>query len=273
MFGAIGRWLKAVGFLLTGQIDSARKALESNPRAVRARYASVIQDKTNRLHDYKQAVAGLIAQQERKLGTVRDLSQDIDRIERLKAGALAKARFTTETLKEEGVSLEDIKNNADYQKCLAAFEDFKTSLREKRARVEELESDIEGYRDSVANHKAQLQELIKAIDKIKTESHEAVAEVITAQQEKEIADTLTGISADGTEDELQRLRQLRQEARAEAKISRELAGTDHKAQEREFLEYAAAAVDSEEFDSLIGLAEEVDRQEITPEEPQESLPE
>ena len=31
MFGAIGRWIKAVGYLLTGQIDSARRVLDTNP--------------------------------------------------------------------------------------------------------------------------------------------------------------------------------------------------------------------------------------------------
>ena len=56
MFGAIGRWIKAVGYLLTGQIDSARRVLDTNPHVVRAKYDTVIRDKVNQIHIYKQAV-------------------------------------------------------------------------------------------------------------------------------------------------------------------------------------------------------------------------
>ena len=66
---------------------------------------------------------------------------------------------------------------------------------------------------------------------------------------------LSGISTDGSSEELQRLRQMRQELKAEARISKELAGTDTKAQEAEFLEYARKSTASSEFDSLIGLGE------------------
>ena len=58
----------------------------------------------------------------------------------------------------------------------------------------------------------------------------------TAEEEKEIADTISGIAQDGTAKELQQMRELRQQIKAEARISRELAGTDTRAQEAEFLE-------------------------------------
>jgi len=76
--------------------------------------------------------------------------------------------------------------------------------------------------------------------------------------DEDIADTLAGIAKDGSAEELQRLRQLRQEVRAEARVSKELAGTDTKAQEAEFLEYARKSAASSEFDALLGLAEKVD---------------
>ena len=64
MFGAIGRWIKAVGYLLTGQIDSARRVLDQNPHVVRAKYDAIVREKVSRIQTYKQAVAGLIAQPE-----------------------------------------------------------------------------------------------------------------------------------------------------------------------------------------------------------------
>jgi hypothetical protein len=97
--------------------------------------------------------------------------------------------------------------------------------------------------------------LLRDVEKLRAESADAVADMITSKQEKDIADTIAGIAKDGTAEELQRMRQLRQEVKAEARISKEMAGTDTKAQEADFLEYARRSTSSVEFDSLVGLAE------------------
>jgi hypothetical protein len=253
MFGAIGRWVKAFGYLLTGQMDSARRVLDTNPHVVRAKYDAIIREKVARIQTYKQAVAGLIAQQETKMAAVKNLSEETGNLERLKAGALAKAKQTVEKLKASGKSEEEIKSNEDYKRCLAAYNDFSSTLAEKQSRITENENDIESYRKTIGDHKVQLQQLLRDVDKIRAESSDAVADIITSKQEKDIADMLSGIAQDGTAKELQDMRQMRQELRAEARISKEMAGTDTKAQEAEFLEYARTSASNTEFDSLVGL--------------------
>ncbi len=253
MFRALGRWIKAVGYLLTGQIDSARRVLDTNPHVVRAKYDAIIRDKVTRIQTYKQAVAGLIAQQENKMASLKRLTEEVQNLERLRAGALAKAKQTVEKLKAAGKTEEEVKADEDYKRCLAAYNDFSSTLAEKQSRISENEADIESYGKTIGDHKVQLQQLLRDVDKIKAESHDAVADIITAKQEKDIADMLSGIAQDGTAQELQNLRQLRQEVRAEARISKELAGTDTKAQEAEFLEYARTSQSNAEFDNLIGL--------------------
>ena len=264
MFAAIGRWIKAVGYLLTGQIDAARRTLDTNPHVVRAKYDEIIKDKTDRIHQYKQAVAALIAQQEKKVGKVKTLTEETEKLERMKAGALAKAKQVAAALQKAGKSKEEIHADEEYMKCSAAFSDFSSTLAEKLERITELEGDITEYTGRVNEHKVQLQGLLRDLETIKSEQHDAVADMITAQQEKEIADTISGIAQDGTAEELQKMRELRQEVKAEAKISKELAGTDAKAQEREFLEYARTCTGNDEFDSLIGLADEVESTPATP---------
>ncbi len=254
MFGAIGRWIKAVGYLLTGQIDSARRVLDTNPHVVRAKYDTVIRDKVNQIHIYKQAVAGLIAQQENKIGKVKALTEEVQKLERLKAGALAKAKQTVDKLTAAGKSKEEIHTDEDYKKCLVAFNDFSSTLKEKQDHIAENERDIEGYRKSIGEHKVQLQQLLRDLEKLKAESADTVADIITAKQEKDIADILSGIAKDGSAQELQSLRQLRQEIKAEARISKEMAGTDTMAQEAEFLDYARKSTANDDFDALLGLA-------------------
>ena len=142
MFKAIGRWIKAVGYLLTGQIDSARRVLDTNPHVVRAKYDQIITDKVGQIHTYKQAVAGLIAQQETKIAKVKRLTEEVEQLERLKAGALAKAKQTVEQLQGQGVSKEAIQTDENYKKCLAAFNDFSSTLAEKQDHITENEQDI-----------------------------------------------------------------------------------------------------------------------------------
>ena len=49
------------------------------------------------------------------------------------------------------------------------------------------------------------------------------------------------------------MRELRQKASADARLSRELAGLDVKRAEEEFLEFARSSEADNEFDALIGL--------------------
>ena len=256
MFKAIGRWIKAVGYLLTGQIDSARRVLDTNPHVIKAKYDAIVEDKIERIHQYKQAVAGLIAQEEKKLSKIKQLTSEVENLERLKAGALAKAKQTVEQLKATGISEEAIHDDENYKKCLTAYKDFNSTLSEKQERISELEADIEGYKNNISDHKIQLQQLLRDVEKVKAEAADTVADVITAKQEKELAETFAGIAKDGTAEELQNLREMRQELKAEAKITKELAGTDTKSQEAEFLEYARQSESTSEFDALIGLAAE-----------------
>jgi phage shock protein A len=264
MFRALTNWVKALGYLITGQIDSARRTLDTNPAVMGAKYDDIIKDKTNQIHTYKQAVAGLMAQQENKIQTAKSLTEDITKLERLKAGALAKAKKTLADLQASGMSTEDIQNHEDYKICQNAYHDFSSTESEKQVRVEEIEKDIEEYGKRISDHKVQLTSLVRDIEEIRVEKSDAVADVISATQETELNEMLAGISKDGTSEELQRMRQLRQEVKSEAKITREMAGTDTRAQEAEFMEYARQDQASSEFEALLGLAEHTETGTPTP---------
>jgi len=252
MFRAVGRWVKALMYLMTGQIDSARRELDSNPHVIRAKYDEVIKDKTNRIQEYKQAISGLIGPQEQKMAKIKSLSEETEKLERLKEGALAKAKQRVAKL--QGKSKEEIHSDQEYKSCLSAYKDFGSTLDEKKKRISELEGDVKEYAKRIADHKVQLQSLVRDLEKIKDESKDAVADIISSRQEQELADQLTGISEDTSAQELERLRDTRQQVKAEARISSELAGTDSKALEAEFLNYAASSGSEDEFDSLLGIA-------------------
>ena len=268
MFGAIGRWFKAVWYKLTGAMDQARRGLDTDPHVMRAKFDEIIKGKVNQIHTYKQAVATLIAQQEKKMAKVKSLTNEVQKLENLKAGALAMAKQAVAKLQGEGKTNEVVHADPNYKKCLTAYNDFAATLTEKQDHIKDLEGDIGEYDDSIANHKINLQQLQRDIEKLKSEAADAVADVITSKEETELADMINGISKDGMAKELQNLRDLRHEVRAEARISREMAGTDTKVQEAEFLEYARSNTATDEFDALLGMAEGTEGAETAASEPE-----
>ena len=89
------------------------------------------------------------------------------------------------------------------------------------------------------------------LDKINSEQSEAAADMITVREQEEIADMLSGIIMDGTSAELTRMREIREKSKARSKVAQELAGTDPKSEEEEFLTAARFSATFDEFDTLI----------------------
>lgn len=255
MFKAIGRYVRALGYLLVGKVDRARQTLNTNPDVVRATFDRIIQEKKKRIHQYKDAVGAMIAQEEKKKSSLKRLTEEVTKLQKLRDGAAAMARKVVE---RHGGNAEAVKKDPEYAKCQAAFKDFSNTLSEKEERCAALEGDIGEITKNVGSHKVQLEGLLRELEKIKSEKHSTVAELMTSQEEKEIADMITGISNDRTNEELQELRDVRDQAKATARISREIAGTDAAKSEAEFMEYASKTVADDEFDQLIGLAKEAE---------------
>jgi phage shock protein A len=267
--GAVWRYVRSFLYLITGQIDKSRRALDSNPNVMKAKFEDIIKSKVDQIHTYKQAVATLIAQQEKKMAKVKSLTGEMKKLENLKAGALAMAKQSVAKFQGEGKTKEEIHANPDYQKCLTAHNDFAATLAEKQDHIKDLEGDVAEYDGSIGNHKINLQQLQRDIEKLKSEAADAVADVITAKEERDLSDMLNGISKDGMSKELQDMRDLRHEMRAEARVSREMAGTDSKQQEAQFLEYARSNTSTDEFDALLGIAEGTEGAETASSEPEQ----
>lgn len=253
MFSAIGRFFRAIKYLFTGKVDAAADAISANPTVISATFDRVIADKKKRLNEYKDAISAMIAQEENKKERLSELTKEIEKLEKLKSGAAARAKSLVDKYNGDSVA---VKNDPEYLKCQSAFKDFSSTLDEKRQRATELDEDLKTLINNIGGHKTQIQSLMRDLEKIKEEKHDAVADVLSAKEEKQIADMVNGITNDKTSEELQRLRDMRQKAVANARVSRELAGMDAKKAENEFMEYAQKNAADDEFDALIGLGEQ-----------------
>ena len=268
MANGFTRFFKAIWYTLTGRAHESADRMMENPEAVRGAYEDIISDKKGNIQRYKAAIGQLIALVEQKKSAVKNLTDEVDRLEELKAGAIAKAQQTAAALQGEGLAQEEIKQHAEYTRCVTAYQDFNSNLVEKTDRITELENEIEGAQADIESHKLQITSLHRDLDQIKSEQSEAVADLITAREQEEIADMLSGISMDGTSAELTRMREIREKAKARSKVAQELAGTDSKNEEEEFLTAARSSAATDEFDALIFGAQQTDTQ--TKAEPEKS---
>ena len=268
MANGFTRFFKAIWYTLTGKAHESADRMMENPEAVRGAYEDIINDKKGNIQRYKAAIGQLIALVEQKRSTVKSLTDEVERLEELKSGAIAKAQQTAAQLQGEGLSQEEIKVHAEYTRCVTAYQDFNSNLTEKTGRITELENEIEGAQADIESHKLQITSLHRDLDKIKSEQSEAVADLITAREQEEISDMLSGISMDGTSAELTRMREIREKAKARSTVAQELAGTDSKSEEEEFLTAARSSTTNDEFDTLIFGAQQTDIQTKT--EPEKS---
>lgn len=261
MASGIGRLFKSMWYALTGRAHELSDRVMENPEAIRGAYEKIIADKKANVQRYKSAIGQLMSLVKRKEGTVQNLTDDVDRLERLKTGALAKAKRIAEDFQKQGQAQDSIKQNPEYTRCVDAYNDFNSTLEEKNARIQELEADIESAQEDISGHMTQISALHRDLDKIKQEQAEAVADLITAREQEQIADMLSGISTDGTSAELARMRDVRQKAKSRAHVAQELAGTDSRTEEETYLAAARESTATNEFDELIFGAQQTDQAE------------
>jgi DNA repair exonuclease SbcCD ATPase subunit len=259
MFRAIWRWMRAIGYLLTGRINKASETLRSNPMVMAATYDQIIQDKTRQINLYKDAIGKMVAQQEEKRAKLRQLTEDVQKLEKLKAGAAAKAKAIAQRLG----SKEACEKDPEFVRCQSAYKDFSSTLAEKESHAKDLEIEVEQRGKDIANHETQIKSILRDLGKIKEEKHDAIADVIAAKQEQDIGDMLTGLGENRSAQELQELREMRKAAKAKAKVSSKLANLDSKREEEEFLASVESSEANKEFDALMDFTEKNDAQSVT----------
>ena len=246
MFKAVSKYFRAVWYLLTFRAGKASESLQSNPGVVSAAYDQVIGEKRERLRQYKDAVSSMVAQEELKRGKLRELTGEIERLEKVRAGAASMAKGIV----DKGVP--DPSKDPDYIRHRSAYTDFSSTLREKRHRAAELDKDIKHLESGIAGHKVNLQSLMREIEKIKEEKHDTVAEIISASEEQQVADIISGISLSKASEELAELREIRAKASASARVSRSMASLDTARDEAEYRAHTLSRREMDEFDILVG---------------------
>ena len=161
MFGAIGRFFRAIGYMMSGKIDASTKGLNEDPNVVRARFDDLLQKKRGSILQVRNAVAGLIRNVERKRAELGDTKEDITKKERLMNGAKAMGAKIA-----KGKTRELAQQDVEFVKCMKAYQDFKSSLELLLQRKESLEKDLAQNEKDSKGYEVQLQALHRELQEL-----------------------------------------------------------------------------------------------------------
>ena len=247
------RYLRALWYLLTGRIDQARQSLSRNPYVIRATYDKAIENKTESIRSVRDAIAGLVTQKEKKTIRLQSLTEEVNRLEKIKQGALAKAKSVSDTLKNQNLSEQDIKGHKDYISSLAAYQDASSKLQSKNSDITSLEEEVQESLGKINNYTVKLQQMQREKEALASEKEDTVADIVSAEEDRKVNELLVGLSKDHTSKDLAEMRDLRQRTKAEASVTKTLEGADNSMLENELLSYASNSESANEFDKLVGL--------------------
>lgn len=266
--GAVGRFFKAIGYLLTFRLNKFSETIMSKPDIVKERYDDVIEAKAQDIQRVIDAVSGLIHLQEQKKNELKRITKQLTEDEEISGAVLAEAQDMVRKLQAAGKSQAEVEADPEYMQLLGEYNDVSSTKDERKERVESLKLGIQELDGKLQEQKLNLQHLKRDLDDLKMKAKEGVARLVSAQQEKELNDMLAGISTSDSARELEELDQVVGEAEAAARVTSELAGTDGKMRRAQLLEKHRGKKYSGEFSKLVGLAKETDTaaKEAAPEE-------
>jgi phage shock protein A len=220
--------------------------VSGSPETIRAQFRKTKEDWTRDFNQMRNAVAELIRIREMKTDEVRKLDKESTELEQKMAGAI-----------------ELYKKNPDprYREAYAALAARNEQL---EARMKELEGEIEEQKKQIETYKSRLGEFQQQIENLSKEEAETVADIVSSQRIRELNDRLSGLSVDTQSKNLEAIRAARQKAKAVAKLSTEMAGTDKKDFEKELAAAGAASKYLDAFDSATGKRQNITAQENEP---------
>jgi hypothetical protein len=249
---------------MTGQVDTARKTLDANPHVMNAKYDEMIRQMGLKIRQYVDAASKVSAHLAKKRAAFEANEKEIAKLEQLRSGAVNIAKKVAENLTAQG---KDPGTDTEYTQHRAAFNDFSSTLGEKMKNRKELEDAIKAAEDTNKNNLFTLKNLQRDFENLKKEQGEMVGRMIGSAAERELNESIAGLSSDTNNiaSERQRMREMVMESEAAAQITGKIAGTDAHRAEEEYLDASVRLASNNEFDQLIGIAKKVENTAALPE--------
>lgn len=208
--------------------------VSSSPQAIKATYATAIDEAKKRYKEMERAVALLARERERTEMGLKDLDKEEAELNKKLEGTLAAAEADP--------------NNPAHREAGSRYLSRIKEIDEKQA---VLTGDLEAQTAKVEEYKIKLRSFTSEIEKLKREEGEMVAEFVSHQQVIQLEDRLKGLGETAVDESIVAIREKVANLRAQAKIAAEMGGSTVQAQDTTYERLGAERDAQERFDELL----------------------
>lgn len=243
-FGSIFRAIGRIFRVGAGRIDNASdSSLAQSPDAIKATFRLTKEKWIKEYKELESGVAQIILIREQRATELEKIKEKMEKLEERMEGALALAEREPDKQQAHG----------------EAYTRFQKEHADSSARAEELEKEVAALTARADEYKTQLTRFERDIRGLDEKQARAVADIISSQSIVRLNDQLKGFATDRFSKDLQAIEDHRQKARAQAKLSTEMAGV---ASAKQDTDYEIAGKDSVgESDFAKKLAERKQKKE------------
>lgn len=251
MFKSIFKYFRALGYLLTGRVDAARKTLMHNPAVIKATFDDIISTKANNLLQHREVLKALMVDEEKLEAKCKGLEEKVKKYTKERDGAYA----VMQKLAAKHGTKEAAQADPEFVAASGFYKDRKSSLAQYVENLEEAQAQLKEKRKVVATHKSNGKQMLRELDKAKEKKSETVAAVISAKEMERTRNMMEGLASDKTDEQMQEMDQILAEAKASQKLSTEVT-MSAEAEAEEYAKFADDFLVDEDIDGLFASSEE-----------------
>lgn len=208
--------------------------VSSSPEAIKASYATAIDDAKRRYKEMEKAVALLARERERTEMSLKALDKEEEDLRRKLEGALSAA--------------ESDPDNPAHREAGTRYLSRISEIDLKQAQLTE---ELEAQSRKVNEYKVKLRSFQDEIDKLKREQGEMVAEFVSSQQVIMLEDRLKGIGESAVDESIVAIREKVANMKAQSKIASEMSTATKASQDLDYERIGAEREARSRFDELL----------------------
>lgn len=242
-FGALKRFFTFKFLYQSKRVDEHADAIfTKSPEGIKAGFDLTKEQWVQQYRELRDAIANIMELQEQRQIRLEKLEEEEKLLIEKREGAM--------TMYERALAEN---NEGEAKKHEAAFNRFHSRVQAIDVEQEELLKAIEEKGKEIENYKLRLTDFQSQIQQLESEKQEAIADVITSQKTLELNERLSGVATTLETGPLEAIRKRRNELKARANLSSELAGTDVTLQD---LQYQKAGKETEGQSALAQMLAE-----------------
>jgi len=203
--------------------QKAEEIFTKSPEGIKAGFDLTKEKWVSQYRELRDAIANILELQEQRQIKLENLDKEENELLEKREGAM--------TLYERAMAEN---NTQEAKKHEIAFNRFHSRVEKIDQEQEELLKTIAEKGREIENYKLRLTDFQTQIQQLESEKQEAVADFVSSQKTLELNERLAGIATTLDTGPLEAIQKKRNELKARANLSSELAGTDAAFQELEY---------------------------------------